>query len=59
MFYRSDKFEKLAGGHFWLSERPSKPGSRGWGAQYSTSTPTLPSPDSATVTRLRASWQTR
>ncbi len=30
LFYRSERFEKLSGGHFWLSETPEKPGSRSW-----------------------------
>ena len=34
VFFRSDKFEKLDSGHFWLSESPSKPGSKGWGAFF-------------------------
>ncbi len=34
VFYRADKFEKLASGHFWLSSSPSKPGSKGWGAFF-------------------------
>lgn len=34
VFFRADKFEKLASGHFWLSGRPSKPGSKGWGAFF-------------------------
>ena len=32
LFYRSARFEKLAGGHFWLSETPDKVGSKGWDA---------------------------
>jgi len=32
LFYRKDRFEKLDGGHFWLSETPDKPGSKGWDA---------------------------
>jgi endonuclease/exonuclease/phosphatase family metal-dependent hydrolase len=34
VFYRADRFEKLDGGHFWLSRDPSKPGSKGWGAWF-------------------------
>lgn len=34
VFFRADKFEKLDAGHFWLSQRPSKPGSKGWGAFF-------------------------
>jgi len=30
LFYRKDRFEKLAGGHFWLSETPDQPGSKSW-----------------------------
>jgi len=30
LFYRTDRFEKLDGGHFWLSETPEKVGSIGW-----------------------------
>src|SRR3954453_19665447 len=32
LFYREARFEKLAGGHFWLSETPDVPGSKGWDA---------------------------
>lgn len=32
IFYRSDRFEKLGEGHFWLSETPGVVGSRGWDA---------------------------
>jgi endonuclease/exonuclease/phosphatase family metal-dependent hydrolase len=32
VFYRKDRFEKLDGGHFWFSETPDKPGSKGWDA---------------------------
>lgn len=32
VFFRSDRFERLAAGHFWLSETPDRPGSRGWDA---------------------------
>jgi len=32
LFYRSDRFEKLEGDHFWLSETPDVPGSRSWDA---------------------------
>ena len=34
VFYRADRFERLDGGHFWLSETPEKPGSKGWGAFF-------------------------
>jgi endonuclease/exonuclease/phosphatase family metal-dependent hydrolase len=30
LFYRRDRFEKLDGGHFWLSETPSEVGSISW-----------------------------
>jgi endonuclease/exonuclease/phosphatase family metal-dependent hydrolase len=30
LFYRRDRFEKLAGGFFWLSDTPEQPGSRSW-----------------------------
>ena len=30
LFYRESRFEKLDGGHFWLSENPDKPGSKSW-----------------------------
>lgn len=32
LFYRAERFEKLDGGHFWLSDRPDTPGSKGWDA---------------------------
>lgn len=32
LYYRTDRFEKLDGGHFWLSATPEKVGSRGWDA---------------------------
>lgn len=32
VFFRRDRFEKLDGGHFWLSETPELPGSRSWDA---------------------------
>lgn len=32
LFYRSSRFEKLDGGHFWLSETPDTVGSKGWDA---------------------------
>lgn len=32
LFYRLERFERLAGGHFWLSEQPDVPGSKGWDA---------------------------
>ena len=30
LFWRKDRFGKLDGGHFWLSERPEVPGSKSW-----------------------------
>jgi endonuclease/exonuclease/phosphatase family metal-dependent hydrolase len=30
LYWRKDRFEKLDGGHFWLSETPEKPGSKSW-----------------------------
>lgn len=30
LFYKRDRFEKLAGGHFWLSETPDTIGSKSW-----------------------------
>jgi len=32
LFFRTDRFEKLEGGHFWLSDTPATPGSKGWDA---------------------------
>lgn len=32
IFFRRDRFKKLDEGHFWLSETPDTPGSKGWGA---------------------------
>jgi endonuclease/exonuclease/phosphatase family metal-dependent hydrolase len=32
LFYRRDRFEKLDGGHFWLSETPDAIGTRSWGS---------------------------
>lgn len=32
LFWRRERFEKLQGGHFWLSDLPDKPGSKGWDA---------------------------
>lgn len=34
IFWRADRFEKLGGGMFWMSETPEKPGSRSWNAQF-------------------------
>lgn len=30
LFYREERFEKLEGGHFWLSETPDEVGSKSW-----------------------------
>ncbi len=30
MFYKTDRFEPMDEGHFWLSEQPDKPGSVSW-----------------------------
>lgn len=30
LFYRTERFERTGGGHFWLSETPEKPGSKSW-----------------------------
>ena len=30
LFFKRDRFEKLDGGHFWLSETPDKIGSKSW-----------------------------
>jgi endonuclease/exonuclease/phosphatase family metal-dependent hydrolase/8-oxo-dGTP pyrophosphatase MutT (NUDIX family) len=32
VFFRRDRFEPLAEGHFWLSKTPAVPGSRSWGS---------------------------
>jgi endonuclease/exonuclease/phosphatase family metal-dependent hydrolase len=32
LYWRKDRFAKLDGGYFWLSETPAKVGSRGWDA---------------------------
>jgi endonuclease/exonuclease/phosphatase family metal-dependent hydrolase len=32
ILFRSERFEKLDEGHFWLSKRPEVPGSRNWGS---------------------------
>ncbi len=34
VFYRGDRFRRVGGGHFWLSEEPDVPGSYGWGASF-------------------------
>jgi endonuclease/exonuclease/phosphatase family metal-dependent hydrolase len=30
VYWRKDRFEKVDGGHFWLSETPNVPGSKSW-----------------------------
>jgi len=30
LFFRSDRFEKLEEGHFWMSQTPETPGSKSW-----------------------------
>lgn len=32
LYFRTDRFERLDGGHFWLGTTPDKPGSKGWDA---------------------------
>lgn len=32
IFFRTDRFDLLESGHFWLSESPQRPGSRSWDA---------------------------
>jgi endonuclease/exonuclease/phosphatase family metal-dependent hydrolase len=32
LFFRKARFEKTGGGHFWLSDTPDTPGSKGWDA---------------------------
>lgn len=32
LYWRQSRYEKLDGGHFWLSETPATPGSKGWDA---------------------------
>lgn len=32
IFFRRDRFEKIEGGHFWLSDQPDTVGSKGWDA---------------------------
>lgn len=34
IYYRSSRFRRVGGGHFWLSEEPDEAGSYGWGAGY-------------------------
>jgi endonuclease/exonuclease/phosphatase family metal-dependent hydrolase len=32
VYYREERFQKLDGGHFWLSDKPEAPGSKSWDA---------------------------
>ena len=34
IYYKRDRFLRIGGGHFWLSEEPDEPGSYGWDAAY-------------------------
>lgn len=34
VFYKTEKFQKLDAGHFWLSDSPKEPGSRSWGSAF-------------------------
>ena len=34
IFYKTDRFEKLEAGHFWLCNQPEQPGSKGWDAAF-------------------------
>ena len=34
VFFKSSKFTRIDGGHFWLSERPEKCGSKSWGCIF-------------------------
>lgn len=34
VYYLKERFEKLGGGHFWLSATPDKIGSKSWGNSY-------------------------
>ena len=34
ILYRRDRFEKIAGGDFWLSETPEIPGSKSWDSKH-------------------------
>lgn len=34
IYYRRDRFRRIGGGHFWLSEEPDEPGSFGWDAGF-------------------------
>ncbi len=34
IFYRRDRFDVAAGGHFWLSKTPDRAGSKSWGSAF-------------------------
>jgi len=34
VYWRKERFEKIDGGHFWLSESPDKPGSKSWDSMF-------------------------
>ena len=34
VFFRTARFDKLDSGHFWLSETPTRPGSKSWGTSF-------------------------
>ncbi|MEZ6193991.1 MAG: endonuclease/exonuclease/phosphatase family protein [Phycisphaerales bacterium] len=34
IYYKRDRFLRIGGGHFWLSEEPDEPGSYGWDAAF-------------------------
>ena len=34
ILFRNSRFQKLIEGHFWLSETPDQPGSKGWDSSY-------------------------
>lgn len=34
IFWKTDRFEKLDGGQFWMSETPDEPGSKSWKAMF-------------------------
>jgi endonuclease/exonuclease/phosphatase family metal-dependent hydrolase len=34
IFYRTDRFDELDHGHFWLSDRPDQPGTKSWGSWF-------------------------
>jgi endonuclease/exonuclease/phosphatase family metal-dependent hydrolase len=34
VFFKRNRFEQIDAGHFWLSDRPNKPGSKSWGTAW-------------------------